>query len=127
MEIGGGSDGSSELRILVVEDDRILARLIERAFVRLGYSVRVAMNAADAYDAAESFSCGVFDIELPDGDGAALAEALLERRAVRTAVFYTASLDAEARRRAARIGRVIDKLTSFVELKDHVAGLVRSE
>src|SRR5690349_2523471 len=95
QQLGGGSD-----RILVVEDDLVIARLIERGFVRLGFVVQVASSCAEARDAPGQFRCGVFDIELGDGDGVELAVELLARGSVRTAVFYTGSLDADARRRA---------------------------
>jgi CheY-like chemotaxis protein len=127
MKGGGGLDAADEKRILVVEDDVTIARLIERAFVRLGYTVRVANSCAEARRAAgAAFQCGVFDIELRDGDGVGVALTLLEDERVRTVVFYTGSLDPEARGRAARVGRVIDKLSPFSDLENHVAELVAS-
>lgn len=125
MEVGGGSDPAGKNRILLVEDDLVIARLVERAFVRLGYGVHVARSCAEAHVVASSaFQCGVFDIQLKDGDGVEVATALLAGRTVRTVVFYTGSLDGEARARAGRVGRVIDKLSPFDDLKNHVAELM---
>lgn len=129
MEIGGGSnsDRAGKNRILLVEDDDVISRLVERAFVRLGYGVHVAKSCAEAHRVSHTaFQCGVFDIELKDGDGIAVASALLAGRTVRTVVFYTGSLDGAARARAGRVGRVIDKLSPFDELKNHVAELMSS-
>jgi len=122
MDAGGrGVDN----RVLVVEDDAILARCLERALVRLGYSVRLAGSCAEARRTTDGVvQCGIFDIELGDGDGVACALAMLEERKVTTVVFYTASLDADTRRRAARVGRVIDKLAPFAELTNHLAELM---
>jgi DNA-binding response OmpR family regulator len=121
QQLGGGL---GDERILVVEDDLVIARLIERGFVRLGFVVHVATSCVEARAATGPFRCGVFDIELGDGDGVELAVELLSRGSVRTAVFYTGSLDADARRRAIGVGRVIDKLSPFADLGSHVFELV---
>jgi DNA-binding response OmpR family regulator len=120
-ETGGGSAAGG---ILVVEDDQVIARLIERVFVKLGYSVQVATSCAEARVVADVFRCGIFDIELGDGSGVDLARAMLARGDVRAVVFYTGSLDSEARRQAAELGRVIDKLSPFAELREEVVELM---
>lgn len=120
QHLGGGGSES----ILVVEDDLVIARLIERGFVRLGFSVQVATSCVEARAVTGQFRCGVFDIELGDGDGVELAVEMLARGSVRTVVFYTGSLDSDARRRALEVGRVIDKLSPFGDLGSHVFELV---
>ena len=117
----GGGQG---VDILVVEDDLVIARLIERAFVKLGFTVRVVTSCAEAEAVKGRFRCGIFDIQLGDGDGPELALAMLARGTVRTVVFYTGSLDADARRRAVEIGRVVDKLSPFSDLGGHVIALM---
>jgi DNA-binding response OmpR family regulator len=121
QDIGGGS---GDQRILVVEDDQVIARLIERGFVRLGYDVHVATTCADARALSGQFRCGVFDIELGDGDGVELALRMLAKGSVRAVVFYTGSLDSDARQRAAEVGRVVDKLSPFSDLGGHVMELI---
>jgi len=120
-DIGGGTGAQ---HILVVEDDEVIARLIERGFVRLGFNVRVVTSCEEARAVAGQFRCGVFDIELGDGDGVELALALLARGSIRTVVFYTGSLDSDARRRAVAVGRVVDKLSPFNDLGCHVIELM---
>ena len=121
QDIGGGTGAQ---HILIVEDDHVIARLIERGFVRLGYDVKVVTSCAEARAVTGQFQCGVFDIELSDGDGVELALSLLAKGSVRTVVFYTGSLDADARRRALGVGRVVDKLSPFSDLGGHVMELI---
>jgi DNA-binding response OmpR family regulator len=116
--------GSGAQHILVVEDDQVIARLIERGFVRLGYEVRVATSCAEARAVTGRFRLGVFDIELADGDGVDLAQAMLAKGSLWTVVFYTGSLDSEARRRAKEVGRVVDKLSPFNDLGCQVLELM---
>ena len=59
------------MKILIVEDERRVARFIERALQEQAYTVQVAGTCAAARDAlAESpFDAIVLDLGLPDGDG----------------------------------------------------------
>ena len=68
-------------RILVVEDDQVMARLVTRALERAGYETIHAENATIAADALSDFDFDliVMDLFLPDGDGLALC------RQIRTA------------------------------------------
>jgi DNA-binding response OmpR family regulator len=126
MGESGGVPGSG--RILVVEDDAVIARHIVRALSRLGYCVQGARSCAEARAAARGvFRCGVFDIELGDGDGVALAEALLGEQLVRKVVFYTGSLDPHSRRRALAMGSVVDKPLPFGELLKELVPLMTED
>jgi PAS domain S-box-containing protein len=60
-----------EARILIVEDDRDLARVIGEAFARGGIHVRTAHSLQETIDACSAFEPHllVLDIGLPDGDG----------------------------------------------------------
>jgi len=64
------------LLILIVEDDKELARLNARFLKRQGYEVIIAYNAAEARSLFRENSPGllVLDIGLPDGDGLSLCE-----------------------------------------------------
>lgn len=59
------------MKILIVEDERKVARFVERALAEQAYTTRVAHSCADARDAlADSpFDAVVLDLGLPDGDG----------------------------------------------------------
>ena len=59
------------MKILIVEDERRVARFIERALQEQAYTVRVADRCATARDllAESPFDAIVLDLGLPDGDG----------------------------------------------------------
>jgi PAS domain S-box-containing protein len=58
-------------RILIVEDDRDLARVISEVFAREGITVQTAHSLEETIDACAGFAPHllVLDIGLPDGDG----------------------------------------------------------
>ena len=70
----------ADTRILVVEDDPAVRRIIERGLTRDGYAV---VSAGTAAEAAQLFKLGqprfalvVSDVVLPDGSGPQLIETL---------------------------------------------------
>ena len=69
------------MRILVVEDEPQMARLLERGLSEEGYQVCVARDGREALAiaAAAAFDAIVLDIMLPDIDGLAVARQLRER------------------------------------------------
>jgi two-component system response regulator RegA len=67
-------------RLLIVDDDDVLRGQLERAFRRRGFEVSSAAGPPAALEAAAAFDPGLalVDLKMPDGDGLALAQALLE-------------------------------------------------
>jgi DNA-binding response OmpR family regulator len=59
------------MRILVVEDESMVAQGLKQGLVQFGYTVDVAGSAeeADSFVAAESFDIALVDIGLPQADG----------------------------------------------------------
>ena len=96
-------------RALIVEDDPVVARSIARRLLREGYTVSLAQTCRAARAGGPGFSVAILDLDLPDGNGADLADELLRLGAVRSVVFYTGSLDVAQRERARLFGPVIDK------------------
>ena len=94
---------SSGVRILVVDDEPEVCRLIQRHLGREGYEVRVAGSGAAMRQALTEASVDliVLDLRLPDDDGLSLAR--------------------ELRQRTPGIGIIM--LTSKADLVDRVVGL----
>ena len=65
-------------RILLVEDDTRLGDSIKSNLELRGYQVTLCRNAKNAREMLlkENFSAGLLDIELPDGDGISLCQAM---------------------------------------------------
>ena len=66
------------MRLLIVEDEEGLASALRVGLVREGYAVDVALTAAEAQDklAYTEYDVALLDINLPDGDGFALAQGI---------------------------------------------------
>jgi len=75
--------GGEPLRVLVVEDNPVNAKVARVFLSRLGHAAALAETGAKALDmlAAESFDLVVMDLEMPEMDGIAAARAIREGRA----------------------------------------------
>ena len=113
-------------RLLLVEDEPTLARALARLLNRAGYEVSIVPSCADARRSKGTFSIGVFDIDLPDGDGVDLAEHLRRTQLVRRAVFFSGTTVARQRVRAARLGPFVEKCKGFPELQAAIEGVMKS-
>jgi len=98
---------SSEL--LLVEDDLLLARALERTLQARGVRVRHVARCATASALTGVFPVGVFDIDLPDGDGIELARKLRSLGVVGRVVFYTACNEPQRLALARELGSVFVK------------------
>jgi DNA-binding response OmpR family regulator len=65
-------------RVLLVEDDKRLGDSVKSNLELRGYTVSLCRTATQARELLlqENFAAGILDIELPDGDGIALCEAM---------------------------------------------------
>jgi DNA-binding response OmpR family regulator len=70
-------DAAAGVRLLLVEDDRMLARGIAAALGQSGYAVDVAGTAHEAARVVHTsaYEIGILDLGLPDGDGLDLLRA----------------------------------------------------
>ena len=86
------ADGS---RVLLVEDDRLLAREIVRALERDNWPIDHVGSLADAFEAVIQFPyrAVLLDRRLPDGDGIGLIPAAKSRPAPPVIIFLTARDD----------------------------------
>lgn len=113
---------SSSTRVLVVEDDALMSRVISRTLVRLGCEIIAAPSCAAARALACRFDIGVFDIGLCDGSGIELARKLLDTQQVEFAVFFTGELSAGVLCQARHLGPVVKKSEGPEALAPIVAG-----
>lgn len=97
------------LGILLVEDERQLARAISRTLRTQGFDVVAAPSSAMARVLDCRFKVGVFDIDLGDGSGVDLARELLASGRVSQAVFFTATTAVAELEAAAALGPVVSK------------------
>jgi len=76
------SDAEAGLRILVVEDDTVLAAALTRALNQAAYAVDLAENGHDANKALDSaeYDLVVLDVALPKLDGLAVLGRMRDRR-----------------------------------------------
>ncbi len=88
---------NNEMRILIVEDESDMARLISRNLGRMGFVCDVAPYLAHAFEALRShpYELMLLDRRLPDGDG---MEAIPSIRALRPGVriIVVSAIDAPA-------------------------------
>lgn len=85
-------------RILIVEDDFKLARLLASELTQARYDVDVVYTGADALVQAEStsFDLVILDLNLPDIDGLEVAERLVQSRPANI-LMLTARSDVKSR------------------------------
>lgn len=83
--------------ILIVEDDALIARSLERSLQHEGYSVDVAESVRDARTTIDdSHHLVLCDLGLPDGDGLDLVHQFADARPERPIVIVTAFGDESA-------------------------------
>jgi DNA-binding response OmpR family regulator len=80
------------MRVLVVEDDQRVARLVERSLIEDGHAVMVAHDGAEGLDLArgDNFDALVLDVMLPRMDGFAILRALRSERRATPVLMLTA-------------------------------------
>lgn len=100
---------TTRVDVLLVEDDACLARAMLRQLHARGIGVEHCSTVGEAQQRCRKFRVGVFDIELPDGDGVKLARRLLADKVVTRAVFNTGCGDSGRLAEARSLGMVFGK------------------
>src|SRR5947209_1349236 len=103
-------------RLLLVEDEVILASSVARLLRRRGYEVVLAASCDEARRVGGTFSLGIFDIDLPDGDGVELARELTHLGVVRRVVFFSGTAEATQQAGARKVGPLVEKSRGFPDL-----------
>lgn len=85
------------MRILIVEDDVLVAHGLKQGLQQLGYTVDIAgsAEAADRFVQCESFDMALVDIGLPQADGLSFIRQLRSRGDRMPALILTAKGDME--------------------------------
>lgn len=85
--------GCGFMRILVVEDDRLLNSTLCYNLTMAGYQVDAALTKEDAIGQTEklNYELIVLDVNLPDGNGFDFCREIKERRPDTTVIFLTAN------------------------------------
>jgi DNA-binding NarL/FixJ family response regulator len=95
-------------RVLLVEDERAVGDALTDCLEQLGCTVIVVRDlesaTASARDDAQVFDVAILDLDLPDGNGLELVEALRSRPVPCVALILTGHEELEWARRAAALG-----------------------
>lgn len=117
------------MRILVVEDEALLAKSIKKGLVDEGYAVDVFHNGSEGYDQAtvEAYDLIVLDVMLPDMDGFTIAQRLREEKNKTPIIFLTAKDTTKDKVNGLNIGGddYSTKPFSFEELLARIQSLIR--
>ena len=117
------------MRLLVVEDERKLANLIQRALKEKGYAVDVVHNGTDGLFQAKEipYDLIVLDIMLPGKDGIAICKELRRQKTEVPVLMLTARDDVEDKISGLDAGAddYLAKPFSFGELLARVRALLR--
>ena len=114
--------------ILLVDDDRDLCALLQRALEAAGYSVRCCLTGHEGVRALAATPCQlvVLDVMLPDMDGFAVVQQIRSRSTV-PILMLTAREDSASKVRGLQLGAddYLSKPFEMEELLARVAALIR--
>jgi len=112
-------------RILIVEDDGIIASGLVYALEQEGYAVVHAANVGEAVKniAKDNFDLAILDMQLPDGTGFDVREKLLNTE---TAVIFLTVVDDEGNIVRAFEGGADDYITKPFRLRELLARVKRT-
>ena len=117
------------MRILLVEDDALLADGLARALSQSGYLVEIANDGktADGWIESEAFDLAVLDLGLPGLDGAEVLQRLRARKQMLPVLVLSAREALEERVRLLDLGAddYLVKPVALAELEARVRALIR--
>ena len=115
-------------RVLVVDDDEILSRFLERILREDGYDVDFACNGADALRALEAdYDLVILDLNLPQIDGIAVLRQMRPKYPKLPVLVLTARIRSESAVESLESGAddCLNKPFSYLELLARVRALLR--
>ncbi len=119
-------DPDSRIRVLVVDDDDATVEMLALLLTRRGFDVYQASNLRDAYDLVltESPDVAVTDLEMPDGDGFELREAIAGTELAIPVIAISGSADPRVLARARTVG-FSDVLAKPIDTQRLAAAILR--
>lgn len=98
----------AKMKILLLEDDQILSETLEHFLTRAGYDVDVALSMEEAEDLTfdNKYDLYLLDINLPEGSGLELLEALRYAEDNTQTIFITALTDTQSISEGFKLGAV---------------------
>ena len=117
----------SDRRVLIIDDEPLLCRLIEYTLTKQGYEVQAVHDARSGREAAEGGFDGVvlLDLKLPDADGLELVEPLMAANSDNRIIIMTAHGSIDAAIEATKKG-AYDFLTKTDDLPARVRVSVKN-
>ncbi|MDP3691171.1 response regulator [Bradyrhizobium sp.] len=96
-------------RLLVIEDDPVLGKLIVRAAETAGYEAAQAKSCSEAIERLrlENFSCVTLDLSLEDGDGAGVLGQMAQS-GCQVPVIVISGMDARSRSASRALAKRLD-------------------
>ena len=93
-------------KILLLEDDRLLAETLEELLLESGYDVSLVCSGDKAADVSyeQKFDLYIFDINVPEINGIDLLEALRSSDDKTPAIFISALVDLNSITRGFEVG-----------------------
>lgn len=117
------------MRILLVEDDALLADGLARSLRQSGYLVEIAADGltADRWLETESFDLTILDLGLPGLDGSTVLQRLRARKQRTPVLILSARLALEERVRLLDLGAddYVVKPVALAELEARIRALIR--
>jgi len=118
------------VRILIIEDERLIADSLAKGFKHESYAVDVAYTGTDGFDmaVAEDYDCIILDLMLPGMDGITICKKLREEENVVTPILMlTAKSELDDKVEGLNIGAddYLTKPFAFEELLARIRALTR--
>ncbi|MCE1182036.1 MAG: response regulator transcription factor [Rhodocyclales bacterium] len=117
------------MRILLIEDDQLLADGLARALRHAGYIVDLADNGvtADQWLANENYDLAILDLGLPGVDGSEVLKRLRDRKQTTPVLVLSARMAVEERVHALDLGAddYVVKPVAISELEARIRALTR--
>ncbi|HEY3283713.1 MAG TPA: response regulator transcription factor [Armatimonadota bacterium] len=132
MAVGPGGKPKIELmRLLVVEDNEVIASAVRRGLKHAGYEVDIAADGDEGLELGltAEYSVIILDLMLPGRDGLSVCEALRRQRVTTPVIMLTAldALDDRVRGLETGADDYLPKPFEFAELLARVRALLRRD